>query len=71
LIAVILMLAVWEAYWTYHACWLASKKNERKWFLFFLVFNLLGIPEIIYIRKNKPDSARGMSTTVSCAGERK
>jgi len=57
LITVILLLALWEAYWTYQACWLASKRDERRWFLFFLVFNLLGIPEIIYVRKNKPDSA--------------
>ena len=51
LIALIVVLSVWEVYWTYQACWLASRHNEKRWFLFFLVFNLLGIPEIIYIRK--------------------
>jgi len=57
MIALILLLAVWEVYWTYHACWLASQRNEKRWFLFFLVFNLLGIPEILYIRKNRPNAA--------------
>ena len=50
----IVVLALWEVYWTYHACWLASQRNEKPWFLFFLVFNLLGIPEIIYVHRNKP-----------------
>jgi hypothetical protein len=49
--ALIILLAIWEVYWTYQACWLASKLDQRKWFLFFLVFNLLGIPEMIYLKK--------------------
>ena len=51
LIGLIVLIAAWEIYWTYHACWIASKLNEKRHFLFFLAFNLLGIPEIIYIRK--------------------
>jgi hypothetical protein len=54
--ALILVLMLWEVYWTYRACWLAAQRNEKRWFLFFLVFNLLGIPEIIYLRKNKGGS---------------
>ena len=53
MITLIILLALWELYWTYHACWLASQRNEKKWFLFFLMFNLLGIPEIIYLQKKK------------------
>ena len=51
LIALIIVLSIWEVYWTYQACWLASQRDEKKRFLFFLVFNLLGIPEILYLRK--------------------
>jgi len=51
LIALIIVLSIWEVYWTYQACWLASQRDEKRWFLFFLVFNLLGIPEILYLRK--------------------
>lgn len=49
--ALILVLVTWEVYWTYRACWAASRRNEKKWFLFFLVFNLLGIPEMLYLRR--------------------
>ena len=45
-----ILAAAWEIYWTYRACWIGTKLNEKKKFLFFLVFSLLGIPEIIYIR---------------------
>lgn len=55
LITLIVVLTVWEVYWTYHACWIASKLDEKKHFLFFLIFNLLGIPEIIYIYKKKKE----------------
>ena len=50
---VILALIVWEIYWTVRACWLASKNDDKGWFIFFLIFQLLGIPEIIYIYKKE------------------
>lgn len=53
MMTLIILLALWELYWTYQACWLAAQRNEKKWFLFFLMFNLLGIPEIIYLQKKK------------------
>jgi len=55
LVGLIVLITAWEVYWTYHACWIASKLNEKRNFLFFLVFNLLGIPEIIYIRKKQKE----------------
>jgi len=55
LIFIILVLAAWEIYWTYNACWIAAKLDEKKSFLFFLAFNLLGIPEIIYIYRKKKE----------------
>ena len=55
LITLIVVFTVWEVYWTYHACWIASKLDEKKHFLFFLIFNLLGIPEIIYIYRKKKE----------------
>ena len=55
LIILLVIIAAWEVYWTYHACWIASKLNDKKAFLFFLIFNLLGIPEIIYIYRKKKE----------------
>jgi dolichyl-phosphate-mannose--protein O-mannosyl transferase len=49
----IIILTLWELYWTITACWLASRRGDKGWFIFFLIFNLLGIPEIIYVRKYK------------------
>tara|TARA_S200000501_G_scaffold136567_1_gene129135 strand:+ start:412 stop:600 length:189 start_codon:yes stop_codon:yes gene_type:complete len=54
-IILFIIIAAWEVYWTFRACWIASKLNEKKSFLFFLIFNLLGIPEIIYIYKKKKE----------------
>jgi len=48
-------LVIWEIYWTYKACWIAAKRGDKKWFLFFLIFNLLGIPEIIYVRSHRDE----------------
>jgi len=57
LVIIFIIIAAWEIYWTYHACWIASKLNDKKSFLFFLIFNLLGIPEIIYIYRKKKEYA--------------
>ena len=54
-IILLFVLAAWEIYWTYNACWIASKLDEKRAFLFFLVFNLLGIPEIIYLYRKKKE----------------
>tara|TARA_Y100001949_G_C15865022_1_gene276827 strand:+ start:214 stop:411 length:198 start_codon:yes stop_codon:yes gene_type:complete len=51
MIPFLVILILWEIYWTVTACWLAAKRGDKGWFIFFLIFNLLGIPEIIYVRK--------------------
>ena len=53
LVLAILLVTAWEIYWTYYACWMAYKLNDKRKFLFFLVFSLLGIPEIVYIRNKQ------------------
>ena len=53
MMTLIILQGIWGTLLTYHARWLASQRNEKKWFLFFFMFNLLGIPEIIYLQKKK------------------
>ena len=53
LIAAILILALWEAYWTVKACWKAAKADEFGWFIFLLLFSPLGVPEIYYLHLRK------------------
>ena len=49
MILLLLALIAWEAYWTYKACWLAAQSKEKGWFIVFLLINLLGIPEMVYL----------------------
>ena len=35
------------------AMWLAARRNEKGWFIIFLVVQLFGIPELIYLLINR------------------
>ena len=52
-LALIIAIGIWEAFWTYKACWLAAEVKEKPAFIFFLVFSLLGIPEIVYLYRKR------------------
>ena len=54
----IIILVIWELYWTARACWYAAKRNDRGWFLVFLIVNLFGIPEMIYLQKYRKSIAK-------------
>lgn len=47
----IIFLIVWSLFWKFKALWRAAKRNEKKWFLAFLLVNTLGILEILYLHK--------------------
>lgn len=49
----IILLALWEVTWTGVACWHAARDGHKGWYLFFLIINFLGIPEMIYLSKQK------------------
>jgi hypothetical protein len=49
LLAVILLLAVWELVWKGFALWRASKNNQQAWFVVMLILNTAGILEILYL----------------------
>jgi len=55
LIALILVLAIWELYWTSKACWKAAKSDEWNWFIFMMAISLLGLPEMYYLYFRKVD----------------
>jgi len=40
---------VWQVIWKGFAMWKAARNSHLIWFLVFLIFNLLAIPEILYI----------------------
>ena len=45
----IVLLALWTLFWKGYAIWTAAKRGQRGWFLALLVFNTVGILEIIYL----------------------
>ncbi|MFM1604550.1 MAG: DUF5652 family protein [Porticoccaceae bacterium] len=55
LIALILVLVIWELYWTSKACWKAAKSDEWNWFIFMMAISLFGLPEMYYLYFRKVD----------------
>lgn len=49
LIALVVVLGVWEAVWKAIALWRAGNDRNLLWFVLMFIFNTLGILEIIYI----------------------
>ena len=55
-IQIIIVAGILKAF----ALWISARRGEKFWFVFFILVNLLGIPEAIYIylkkrRSNKDD----------------
>ena len=46
---VLLIIIIWTLFWKVYAIWIAVKNNDKKWFIALIVFNTVGILEIIYI----------------------
>lgn len=42
------ILMIWSIIWKGLALWRAARRNENIWFIILLIFNTLGILEIIY-----------------------
>lgn len=48
-LAILFALSVWASVWKGIALWKAAQKNALVWFVVLLVFNTVGILEILYI----------------------
>ncbi|MFA5062196.1 MAG: DUF5652 family protein [Patescibacteria group bacterium] len=46
---VMIALVVWSLIWKAWALWIAARKGSKAWFVILLIFNTLGILEILYI----------------------
>lgn len=49
IILLIILAVAWSLIWKAFALWYSAKKGDKIWFIIFLVINLLGIPEILYL----------------------
>jgi hypothetical protein len=45
----LILIFVWSTAWKAWALWIASKKDQKVWFLIFIILNTAGILEIFYI----------------------
>ncbi len=45
----LVLVSVWSFVWKGFALWKSAKKNHLIWFVVLLIFNTLGILEILYI----------------------
>jgi methionyl-tRNA synthetase len=43
------LLALWSLIWTGLALWHAARRQEKGWFIFFLLVHTAGIVEFIYL----------------------
>lgn len=46
---VILLLIIWSLFWKGFALWHSAKREEKWWFIAFLLINTAGILEIAYL----------------------
>jgi methionyl-tRNA synthetase len=46
---VVFLIMVWSLFWKGYALWISSKNDSKKWFVALLVFNTVGILDIIFI----------------------
>ena len=49
IIALVVVLGIWEVVWKAVALWRAGNDRNLLWFVLMFIFNTLGILEIIYI----------------------
>lgn len=45
----IVPLALWSVIWTGLALWHAARREEKGWFIFFLLVHTAGVIEILYL----------------------
>ncbi|HEV7702403.1 MAG TPA: DUF5652 family protein [Candidatus Paceibacterota bacterium] len=48
---ILVVVAIWTIPWKIYAVWVASKHDQKKWFVALLILNTLSILEIFYIFK--------------------
>jgi len=42
-------LVIWTLFWNGYALWRSARNSQKGWFVFLLIFNTLGILEILYL----------------------
>jgi hypothetical protein len=45
----LILLLLWSLPWKAMALWRAAKRDQKIWFVIFIIFNTIGILEILYL----------------------
>jgi methionyl-tRNA synthetase len=48
-VPLLIVLIIWELFWKAASMWHAARKKDMPWFFILLIFNTLGILDIIYL----------------------
>jgi hypothetical protein len=43
------IIVIWSLFWKGFALWFAAKREEKIWFVIFLILNTAGIVELVYL----------------------
>ena len=66
---ILFLIVIWTLFWKGYSLWTAIKNNQKGWFVILLIFNTIGILEIIYIfyvaKKNWSDIKEVLTGPVS------
>ncbi len=46
---ILALIILWSISWKCYSVWTASKNNHKKWFVALVIFNTLGILDMIYV----------------------
>jgi len=61
LVALIILIAIWDTIWKMVALWKSARNKHLAWFIFLAIFNTVGILPIIYIFFRKPEKTTPVS----------
>lgn len=65
LLAVLVILVVWEAVWKAVGLWKSGRNNQLAWFVCIFIFNTAGILPIVYLKfyqKNNAGNTKAKET---------
>ncbi len=58
IIAVIVVVAIWDGIWKLIALWKSARHNQLAWFICLAIFNTAGVLPILYILLFQKDAPR-------------
>lgn len=65
---IFVLLIIWSLFWKGYSVWVASRLGHKRWFIFLLILNTLGIFQIFYIfyiaKKTPEDIKRLLKTKI-------